>query len=369
MLFMKNRVIYLLMISVTSTLFASMSEIRLGGRFSGWGQVTTYGSNSMNLGGRYIPSMEAEISPQFDTELAGNCYASLSSDYTDEPVYSKQVKPYRMWIRYTTPRFESRLGLQKINFGPAKILRSLMWFDWLDPKDPLQFTEGLYGLRLRYDFQNNANVWIWGLYGNDGPKGWETLPAKNKMPEIGGRVQHPVGNGELAFSTHHRTVNTIGEGTAETRIGLDGMWDIGIGAWFESTLVYADLEGDGLNWQSFLTLGADYSIPLGTGLNVMIEHMMLAVGSSPFGDQNNSNVSAFSISYPLGIMDRLSFFSYYHWDSDIPFHFLSWQRTYDQWGIYISGYQTSEANDTPMVDEGAVAMGNQGIQLMVIFNH
>jgi len=35
---------------------------------------------------------------------------------------------YRGWIRYSGSQFEARVGLQKINFGPAQLLRSLKWF-------------------------------------------------------------------------------------------------------------------------------------------------------------------------------------------------------------------------------------------------
>jgi len=54
--------------------------------------------------------------------------------------------------------------LQKINFGSATLFRLLMWFDRIDPRDPLKLTDGVYGLLLRYYFHNNTNIWLWGLY-------------------------------------------------------------------------------------------------------------------------------------------------------------------------------------------------------------
>ena len=60
-------------------------------------------------------------------------------------------------------------GLQKINFGSATMLRPLMWFDQVDPRDPLQLTDGVWGVLGRYYFLNNANIWLWGLYGNKNP--------------------------------------------------------------------------------------------------------------------------------------------------------------------------------------------------------
>jgi hypothetical protein len=60
------------------------------------------------------------------------------------------IKPYRLWARYSTSQLEIRAGLQKINFGSANILRPLMWFDQMDPRDPLQLTDGVWGILGRY---------------------------------------------------------------------------------------------------------------------------------------------------------------------------------------------------------------------------
>ena len=79
-----------------------------------------------------------------------------------------------------------------------------MWFDRIDPRDPLQLTDGVWALLLRYFFLNNANIWLWGLYGNDDVKGWEFLPTVKDDIEFGGRIQVPVPLGELGLSYHHR---------------------------------------------------------------------------------------------------------------------------------------------------------------------
>lgn len=53
---------------------------------------------------------------------------------------------------------ELRLGLQKINFGSAQLFRPLMWFDKMDPRDPLQMTDGVWGALYRYYFRNNGGT-------------------------------------------------------------------------------------------------------------------------------------------------------------------------------------------------------------------
>lgn len=137
---------------------------------------------------------------------------------------------------------EVRLGLQKINFGSANMLRPLMWFDQLDPRDPLQLTDGVWGLLGRYYFLNNANLWVWGLYGNNQQKMWETGNTYSGFPELGGRFQTPVPRGELAFTYHYRKADLSEHSllsnqptsVGENRVGIDGKWDLGVGLWFEA---------------------------------------------------------------------------------------------------------------------------------------
>ena len=365
---MKNGFIYLFMTLMCGTVFASTPKVEFNGMFSGLGQTVESDSNAVNINVKYIPLLKFDISPQIDAELSGNIFTFFDSDDMSDTADSLEIKPYRAWIRYSTTRFEARMGLQKINFGSARILRSLMWFDQLDPKDPLQFTDGIYGLRLRYDFQNNANIRLWGLYGNDNPKGWEIFGTKEHIPEAGGRIQYPIGNAELAVSAHHRSVQQ--EGIVENRIALDGFWDVGIGLWFESALVHADFEdGNEKDYQSFLTLGTDYTFAIGNGITATAEHLLMSIGSRPFDGNDRYNISALSLSYLFGVMDRLSLFSYYNWDLKIPFSFLSWRRTYDHWIIQFSGYWTSEANTAPMASGRERTMENRGLQFMTIFNY
>ena len=363
---MKLKVMFLMIIAMTTALISSPSSVRFNGMLSGMGQVRNK-SDNFDLSFRYLPFIEMKIAQHFDAELSGNIFTYFKSDNPSHIADIVEIKPYRSWIRFTTTRFEARLGLQKINFGTAKILRSLMWFDLLDPKDPLQFTEAVYGLRLKYDFQNNNNVWIWGLYGNDSPKGWEKYATEEKTPEYGARIQIPYRNAELAFSAHHRLIQKYR--VPEDRIALDGFWDVGVGVWFESALIHAEYNENEQDYQSFLTLGADYTFPLGNGLNITVENMLFSEGERPYNNQNKNNVFSLSLSYIPGFMDRLSFFSYYNWGKELPFYFLSWQRTYDLWAIHVSGYLTLETDMISTYDEELDVNGSRGIRLMIIFNH
>ena len=105
-----------------------------------------------------------------------------------------------------------------------------------DPRDPLQITEGVYGVLVREYLPRNFTVWAWGLYGNEHLKGLELSPTHERTPEYGGRFQAPLSKGEIAFTTHYRRADLskgfssvdAGEDplARENRYGLDGKWDV-----------------------------------------------------------------------------------------------------------------------------------------------
>ncbi len=179
------------------------------------GQVSAYAnynfSNDLNMlvGGNFLPELVYSIPLKkkqlIDFDVTANIFGSVNFHPFDTAVDNGDVQPYRAWARYSGKQFEIRAGLQKINFGSATSLRPLRWFDQVDPRDPLALTAGVWGLLGRYYFLNNANVWLWGLYGNEDVKGWEVTSTYEQIPEFGGRFQHPVPKGELAVTYHHRT--------------------------------------------------------------------------------------------------------------------------------------------------------------------
>ena len=149
-----------------------------------------------------------------------------------------------------------------------------MWFDKMDYRDPLQLTDGVYGLLGRYYFNNNTNIWLWTLYGNDKVKGWESAPSVKNIPEYGGRVQLPVPRGEVAFSYHHRVADysQIYSGLPvitetnfnENRMAVDGKWDLGIGLWFEYSKNLNDKDHQLIGrWDTYYNIGLDYTFSLG----------------------------------------------------------------------------------------------------------
>lgn len=358
--------------AVASSLLVLMSEagaLAVNGELSGLVRTVDDGSASplVSVGIRYVPAYYGQTSSfPVDLQISGNVWASYDMD-SEDPV--AEASAYRLWIRHATDRFETRLGLQKISFGPAKLLRSLLWFDRLDPQDPLQLAQGVYALRLWYVFGNNANIWLWGLYGNKGTKGVEFNPTEEKSPEYGGRFQHPVGNGEIAITAHTRVIELSGQRVSERRIALDGVWDVGMGLLFESAFIRTDLEESGSGWQSFLTVGADYTLGIGNGLTVLGEHLRFTLDDSPFGSAVERNMSGVMMTYPAGLLDQLSYFGFYDWNDGVPYHYLSWQRNYDVWTVHMSAFWSSGTISFLQENRSLQGVGGKGLQVILIFNH
>lgn len=386
----------LLMLLLCPQVFSQ--TLGLKGQLSGWITINADRFSKSLSGIRYIPSLSLDkpISKDFslDGEVSFNGYGSGQFHGFDEFETSGKIKPYRIWLRFSSSQFEARLGLQKINFGSATLLRPLMWFDRIDPRDPLQITDGVYGLLVRYYFLNNANLWLWGLYGNDEAKGWEFIPSDGKSLEYGGRFQYPVPKGELAVSYHHRRIDlekglinvlslagistnespsTAGmlhlDITSEDRFGLDGKWDITVGLWLEGVLIHRDIDFFPLKYQRLINAGIDYTFGLGNGIHALSELFLFEISETAFGEGEGFEFSALSLNYPLGLLDNLTGMVYYDWENEDWYRFLNWQRTYDSWSFYLMAFWNPDQFQIYQNVQGNNLFAGKGFQFMVVLNH
>jgi len=359
------------------------ADFDLRGQLSAWLGAHDRPAREASLGLRYIPTFSLRTDfgrgLALDAEAAFNIFGAAQGVSFAAARTSGEGKPYRLWVRFSTSRFEARLGLQKINFGSALLLRPLMWFDRLDPNDPLQLTDGVTGLLLKYTFPDNANVWLWGLLGNDGIKGWETVPSLRWSPEFGGRVQIPALSGELALTYHHRRIETArslfpippGERAAvpEDRIGIDGKWDVGPGIWVEAVLARQDFVYYPLRYQKMLNLGLDFTFGLGNGLHLLAEHLVFDASSKAAAAGETRTLTALSLDYPLGLLDRLQGSAFHDWKSGDWYRFVTWRRTYDRWSLHLIGFWNPDRYQIYAGSRAGALFAGKGVQLTVVYNH
>lgn len=353
------------------------------GQLSTWGHLNTNNPYPVYLGGRYIPQANYEIQTEnnglFDFEASANIYGQAGVHFFDSTSTNGKIDAYRIWGRYSTEQLELRLGLQKIDFGTATMMRALRWFDQVDPRDPLRLTEGVWAGLGRYYFLNNVNIWFWGLYGNKNPKGMEAIKTNSSIPELGGRIQFPVPKGEAGLSYHRRVADSRNfsefipeyEKIDENRIGIDAKWDMVVGLWLEAAWTTKNKNLGMFTNQEIMTFGTDYTFGVGSGLNVTLEHMLFSFDEKAFRFQNTTNFTGLAANYPIGMFDNIQAIFYYDWDNNSMYNFINWFRQFDKTTLYVMGYWNPKEAAIPTmgIDTGENLFGGIGIQVMYVFNH
>jgi hypothetical protein len=373
----------LFLLFVPSVVLGQKFHARFKNQVSLWSTLNYVDKTNTQLGARYIPTLSLSDSLKngrlLDAELSVNAYGDLLFSGSNYDSASADISAYRFWVRYSGPRFEIRAGLQKINFGSAAILRPLMWFDRMDYRDPLQLTNGVYGVLGRYYFQGNINIWLWLLYGENKVKGWEIAPTLANTPEYGGRLQIPVSKGEMGLSFHHREADftsfyTYVQHTGSThypenRIGLDGKWDLGPGLWYEYVIKKNDPDNGVLGeWETYFNAGLDYTFGIGNGLNLTTEFFRYNNKESWHGENKDNNYSALAANYPFGLLNRISGAVYYNWTNREWYRFINLERSYDYWSFYLMLFWNPERFYLYNTSNDRNLLSGKGIQLMAVVN-
>ena len=320
---------------------------------------------------RYIPelSYEKELTDSSVLILDSSMNIFTSANGHIGSSETSRAELYRLKAELKFPTSDFRIGLQKLNFGPAVILRSLQWFDQVSSTDPLGLTNGVWAARYRNFFKNNAALWLWGLYGNEGLKGLELTETRDDSIEFGGRFQYPFSFGEVALTYHQRESERVGlsglsDQLQEKRYAIDGRFDVEIGAWFELVMIDQGIGSDN-NWYNSLVLGSDYTFSIGNGLYVVLEHSHNGSSARALKIDEDSNTTAVQFDYPYGLFDSFSLMQNYSWESKSSLSFLSWQRTYDNFSIN-TGLFYSESSEYNIITS---PLSGKGVQLVLVYNH
>lgn len=293
-------------------------------------------TDNLDLNILYQPEFNAGHSFGTDFTLKGQAMGNALIRQVfrrGDDLYNQRGKIYRLWLAGNTTQTEARVGLQRINFGSAQLLRPLQWFDNLDPKDKLEQTEGVQALLLRHYFLNNTNAWLWGIKGQGKNRGQMLTVTKEDTYEMGGRLQIPLLEGEIALSYNHRfetAFQTVDTGS-EDRLGLDLHVDPGIGLWLEGYISQTEKPFIIDKYQMPVTLGADYTFEIGNGIYTILETQMYASAKEDISELEKKNITlAFAANYPIGLLDKVLYYGAVKDDSSTSLHTLIWRREYDR---------------------------------------
>ncbi|CAM1354194.1 hypothetical protein [Tenacibaculum insulae] len=362
---------------ITSKISFSQEKLNFQGQLSAITSFSPDNELDWFVGARYIPQTSFQFNidsvKTLDFEVAANIATTASFHPFNASKTTTDVDPYRIWARYSKNQFEIRAGLQKIDFGVATLLRPLQWFNQIDPRDPLQLTNGVYGVLARYYFLNNANIWLWGLYGNDKTRGFDVLKSADDEPEFGGRLQLPIPKGEIGFSYHHRTINdntvTSTNSLSENKYGIDAKWDVTVGLWLEATYSKKNKNIGLLTHQTLLNIGTDYTFGVGNGLNVVAEHLITSFDEKAYTFNNNQNTTALSANYPLGFFDTISAMYYYNWSSKDSTVFINFEHQFEKFSGYVMAYYNPKTQQNIQTNDLTTSFSGPGIRLMLVYNH
>lgn len=249
---------------------------------------------------------------------------------------------YRYWLRASTAHTEFRLGLQRINFGSARLIRPLQWFDKLDPLDLLEQTEGAKAGLAKAYFPNNSTLWLWAILSDGKPKGNELIATTKDKLDYGLRYEFPLWSAETGLSLNHRPIFSpdSAQKATESRLGLDIRYDTFAGLWLESSANYApELE---TKWSLQSVIGADYTLGLGNGLYVLAESGIKHSSDELSSLHITELSSSVMVNYPLGLLDTIHYLAFANWDTHLQTHALVLRRSYDKLAIELrASYQNN----------------------------
>lgn len=305
---------------------------------------------------------------QLDSQLTGNFSGSwLEPKPLGGKNYQHLEKLHRLWVSANYDTSQITVGLQKINFGSARILRSLQWFDELDSQDPTQFTRGIKAALIKHYFADDSNIWAWFSSKNTEPLGTLPLRGSSDEPEFGGRFQQPIPSGELAISVHHRLLDDdAGLPTEETKLGLDGFFDVLAGLWFETSWSHFHDTSDLINNLFFTTVGGDYTFDIGDGLHALAEVQLVTIDSKVPNTEANHLTAVVVSTYTLSIIEQITALWTRGLTNETTHVNLSYQQTRDSvlWrvGYFYQFFDPAASALTRRSDVAQKANGH-GVQL------
>lgn len=337
------------------------------------GQVSMYyaspldGSAEQNPGSlRYLPQLRLDSQVNDDSRLGFDLALDAVVQSIGDSIGSSTADLYRFTLRLDTPRNQVRLGLQKINFGPARMLRVLQWFDQLDPRDPLALSPGVWALMGRHYFDNGANLRLWTMADAPDPLRDITSDPDEWPWDLGGRLEYPVLAGTAGLTFHSMDLTNV-SGLQENRLAVDLRLDAILGLWTE--MMFSHTEEPYYRFDQVSIMGGvDYTFAIGNGLYAAAEYHTLFRGDLEYEMPWQVRTTAVTMNYTIGLSDALTAYLY---AVDMPIldsqfiPMFGWQHTQGNWLYYLAVFDMPE-----MAQGGGLGLpSGTGIQLNIAFNH
>lgn len=272
-------------------------------------------------------------------------YKNINLEYRNKIIFensSYDNQDYRYWIRYNNQKIDLRIGLQKISFGSAFILRNLNWFDTIDFRNSTNQTIGKKALQLKYFSTGRLDLNFWVIPDNNDDLSYGSrLEFSNKYGNYGlvfykdyTNYDHSIINIPQIINNQNFLMEFI-QLKENDRLGLDYRYDGLFGLWIESSHIKSSNKMSPLDSIIFSTLGIDYTLNIWNGVYLMLESM-----SYEFKATDNSvfdgRLSSLMIQYPIGILYDLSLIRIYDNKLNDSYNFIRLITTYDYFTVNYS---------------------------------
>jgi hypothetical protein len=107
---MSSRNLILFILFFISICTGAQDKFCFSGQFSSWLNTSTRGDLPPHGGVRYIPRLNLEMpvteTRLFDAEISANTFGSADMHPFDTISSAFDLKPYRLWIRYSSDQLE-----------------------------------------------------------------------------------------------------------------------------------------------------------------------------------------------------------------------------------------------------------------------
>ena len=118
------------------------------------------------------------------------------------------------------------------------------------------------------------------------------------------------------------------------------------------------------------TVGADYTLPIASGILVTVEHM--SISNKIDSDEPSQSYAALMANMPLGMVHQIMFISQFDLEESHSYNYLRWSSIYDYYSLnfilFISPERADNNNPEESVSKSLAGSGT-GLQFMFIYNH
>ena len=226
---------------------------------------------------------------------------------------------HRLWLEHAQgTSWRLRAGRQEIRFGAARLLRSLHWFESLDPRDPASVAAGVDALVFALPlFDSKLTLTSWGILSSS-PTDY-VLPFATVADTLspGGRIAYRLpGGGTGGLALHQRLIDRSkaraafgvndapGHQLWEQRAGSDGVWPGAIELWYEASLVVWQQDSLLPRQMDFATMGAAH--PMGEAWQLTAELMAAHIRGSLLTVEQTNHYAACALDFSPAASYRVS---------------------------------------------------------------